>query len=100
MANHQKPQLLKGTLATLNQQGVDELRPNSVDQLVARLLAAHAGIQAVILDPAIGLISYRSGSRPYTFDEHLEMVRAHVRKHTADIKVASAIPCHARRRVR
>lgn len=88
VARHQQPPLLKGTLATLNQQGVEELRPNAVDQLIDRLLTAQATIQATILDPTIGLIPYRSGARPYTPDEHLEMVRAHIRKHTADIYAA------------
>ena len=88
VAHHQKPSPLKGTLATLNQQGVDELRVNSVDTLVGRLLAAHACIQAAILDTTIGLIPYRRGSRPYTPDEHLEIVRAHIQKHTAHIHSA------------
>mgnify|MGYP001157934060 CR=1 FL=1 len=85
VAHQQKPSPLKGTLTTLNQQGVAELRSNSVDTLVGRLLSAHACVQASILDPTIGLIPYRRGSRPYTPDEHLEIVRAHIQKHTGDI---------------
>ncbi|MHB8801064.1 MAG: maleylpyruvate isomerase N-terminal domain-containing protein [Thermoanaerobaculia bacterium] len=88
VAHHQKPSPLKGTLAALNRQGVDELRPNSVDQLVGRLLAAHSCIRAAILDTTIGLIPYRRGSRPYTPDEHLDVVRAHIQKHTAEIHSA------------
>ena len=86
--HHQRLSPPKGTLTTLNQRGVDELRTNSVDHLVGRLLAAHACIRAAILDTTIGLIPYRRGSRPYTPDEHLEIVRAHIQKHTADIHSA------------
>lgn len=88
VVHHQKPSPLKGTLAALNQQGVEVLRVNSVDTLVGRLLAAHAFIEAAILDPTIGLIPYRRGSRPYTADEHLEIVRAHIQRHTAHIHSA------------
>ena len=85
VANHDHPSPLKGSLETLNQQGVDELRPLSVDSLIDRLLAAHAAIECHILDPSIGLIPYRKGSRSYTPEEHLEIVRVHLRKHIADI---------------
>ena len=88
VSRHQKPSPLKGTLAALNQQGVDALRPESLAALIERFLAAHAVIQAEILDPTLGLIPYRRGSRPYTPEEHLEVVWAHIRKHTADISSA------------
>jgi hypothetical protein len=88
VSRHQKPSPLKGTLAALNQLGVDTLRPESLDALVDRLLAANAVIQAEILDATIGLIPYRRGSRPYTPDEHLEVVTAHIQEHTAEISSA------------
>lgn len=88
VALHERPAPLKGTLATLNQQGVDELRARSVEELVGRLRAAHACIRSTILDTTLGLIPYRRGSRPYTPDEHLVVVRAHIQRHTADIQSA------------
>lgn len=88
VACHQQASPLRGSLAALNQQGVEELRPLSIAALIDRLLAAHAVIESDILDPTLGLIPYRKGSRPYTPDEHLEIVRLHVRKHIADIHSA------------
>jgi len=88
VAHRQKPSPLKGRLGDLNQQGVEAFRPLPVAALVERLRAAQASIASEILDPVRGLIPYRRGSRPYAPEEHLEIVRDHLRKHLTQVRSA------------
>jgi len=81
LANGRVPTPLRGRMADLNDQGVAEMRALPVEEVVRRLLAAQATIRAGIAAPCLGLIPYRIGSRPYTPDEHLDLVRDHVVTH-------------------
>jgi hypothetical protein len=57
--------------------------------IVDRLRVAHATIRASVLSPALGLILYRVGSRPYTPNEHLEVVRDHILAHARSLEHVS-----------
>ncbi len=88
LVHDRKPTPLKGRLSDLNQQGVDEMRPCSLEEVVGRLEAAQRIIHVNILDPKLILIPYRKGSRDYTPEAHLEIVTKHVEQHLKSI-------CHA-----
>ncbi|MBI5567530.1 MAG: ClbS/DfsB family four-helix bundle protein [Chloroflexi bacterium] len=88
LANGRKPTPLKGKLADLNQRGVDELRGCTLNEVIARLEAAHGLIQANVLNPAISLIPYRKGSRDYSPEEHLDIVNKHIEQHLKGIQAA------------
>jgi hypothetical protein len=83
---------VKGTLADLNQRGVDELRACTLNEVSARLAAAHRVIQANILNPKLTLIPYRKGSREYSPEEHLDMVNKHIEQHLKGIPAVCAAP--------
>lgn len=88
IASNIKPTPLKGRLTDLNQQSVVEMRPYSTETLLLRLESAHQVIQHNIRHPGLELIPYRQGSRPYTPEEHLEIVDRHLSGHLDDIKKA------------
>ncbi len=77
----QQPRPLRGRLADLNERGVAEARPLPFNRVVAELRASQAVIRSRILQPSLGPIPYRVGSRAYLPDEHLDIVRDHVRGH-------------------
>jgi hypothetical protein len=79
------PTPLRGRLADLNDQSVAEARTLTLDAIVVKLRSAHALIRASILSPALGLIPYRVGSRPYGPEEHLAVVRDHIRAHARSL---------------
>ena len=85
LANDRPPAPLKGKLGDLNQAGVDAMSACSADMAIARFEAAHQVIQDNILNPALRMIPYRKGSRDYTPEEHLEIVRDHIAKHLRDV---------------
>jgi hypothetical protein len=80
-----KPTPLKGRYIELNQGGVDEMRKHSLDVVIARFLAAHEVIRENIQDPRLALIPYKKGSRDYTPEEHLAIVKEHIQSHLKDI---------------
>jgi len=80
-----KPHPLKGRLMDLNQQGVAEMRALSVEEVKARLRAAQDLIHEHILNPQLGMIPYRRGSRDYSPEEHLQVVTDHIEKHVRDL---------------
>ena len=88
LAREVKPTPLKGKLIDLNQQGVDELRPLTLEQVMERLVVAHGIIQENILNPRLSLIPYKKGSRDYSPEEHLEIVIGHIQLHLKDVKAA------------
>ena len=79
------PRPLKGKLRDLNQAGVDEMRPSPLEAVIRRFEASHHIIQEHILNPRIVSIPYRKGSRDYTPEEHLEVVRDHINRHLRDV---------------
>lgn len=86
LAHERKPRPLKGRLGDLNRQGVEAMRGLSLEAVLERLAAAHRVIQAHILDPRLEIIPYRKGSRDYSPEEHLEIVRDHIRAHGREIQ--------------
>ena len=86
LVHDRKPTPLKGKLGDLNQQGVAELRPCSVEEVIGRLVAAQRIIHANILNPKLSLIPYRKGSRDYTPEEHLGIVVDHIGEHVQAIQ--------------
>lgn len=90
MAHRRKPAPLKGRLADLNQSGVETMRKETPATVLARFAAAHDLLQKHILNPALSSIPYRKGSRNYTPEEHLEIVRKHIHMHLNDVEKACA----------
>ena len=86
LVHDRKPTPLKGRLGDLNQQGVAELRPCSLEEVIGRLEAAQRIIHADILNPKLSLIPYRKGSRDYTPEEHLSVVADHIEGHVKAIQ--------------
>ena len=86
LVHDRKPTPLKGKLSDLNQQGVAELRPCSLEDVIGRLEAAQRIIHANILNPRLSLIPYRKGSRDYTPAEHLSVVADHIEGHVKVIQ--------------
>ncbi len=86
LVHDRKPTPLKGKLSDLNQQGVAELRPCSLEDVIGRLEAAQRIIHANILNPKLILIPYRKGSRDYTPEEHLSIVADHIAEHVKAIQ--------------
>lgn len=84
-----KPTPLKGKYSDLNQRCYDEMRQKTVGEIIQRLETAHRIIRENILNPGLGLIPYKKGSRDYTPDEHLEIVNEHIQEHLSDIRKAS-----------
>jgi hypothetical protein len=86
LVNGRKPTPLKGRFIDLNQGGVDAMRPESLETVLGRFLAAHKTIQENILNPALTLIPYKKGSRDYSPEEHLDIVAAHINEHLRDVR--------------
>jgi hypothetical protein len=83
-----KPTPLKGKFIDLNQQGVDEMRLHTLEQVMERLVVAHGIIQDNILNPRLMLIPYKKGSRDYSPEEHLDIVNEHIKEHLRDVNAA------------
>ena len=82
LANGRDPEVLEGTYPVLNQRGVEASRATSVGRIAGRIRRAQATIRRYIVKlPADTAIPYRKGSRDYSPDEHLEMVRGHIIAH-------------------
>ena len=82
LADGREPDVLAGKYIDLNRRGVEESRAMSTDRLAARLAEAQAVIRRCIVElPADVQIPYRKGSRTYTPDEHLAIVRDHIVAH-------------------
>jgi hypothetical protein len=81
-----KPKPLKGRLMDLNQQGVEEMRAYSLDEVTRRLRAAQRLISEHILNPLVVMIPYRRGSRDYSAEEHLQVVSEHIGWHIRDLR--------------
>ncbi|MCC7053190.1 MAG: DinB family protein [Gemmatimonadaceae bacterium] len=83
------PDVLRGSYAELNRRGVEQSSGAAVAAIAARLrqaqgvIAAHIGV----LPPGT-MIPYRKGSRDYAPDEHLQVVRDHLRHHRRRIEAA------------
>jgi hypothetical protein len=88
LVNGRKPSPLKGRFIDLNQGGVDALAHLSLAGVLERFEAAHAIIQANILNPTLTLIPYKKGSREYSPEEHLDIVDAHINEHLRDVRKA------------
>jgi hypothetical protein len=86
-----KPTPLKGKYSDLNQRCHDEMRQKTVEEIIQRLEIAHRVIQENILNPGLGLIPYKKGSRDYTPDEHLDIVNEHIQEHLSDIRKVSKV---------
>jgi len=89
IVNDIKPTPLKGKYRDLNQRCFDDMRTKTVDEITKRLDAAHSVIRENTLNPKLGLIPYKKGSRNYTPDEHLDIVNEHIKEHLSDIRKAS-----------
>ena len=89
LVHDRKPTPLKGKLSDLNQQGVDEMRSCSLEDVIGRVEAAQRIIQRNILNPKLILIPYRKGSRDYTPEEHLSIVSDHINAHLKAIRHAA-----------
>lgn len=85
LAAGRRPTPLAGTYAALAARTTAELGGVGVGALVERLLAAQAVIRVLVRAPGVELIPYRRGSRPYPPDEHLAVVRDHVRAHGREL---------------
>jgi len=83
-----KPTPLKGKYSDLNQHCYEEMRQKTVEEIIQRLETAHRVIQENILNPRLGLIPYKKGSRGYTPDEHLDIVNEHIKEHLSGIRKA------------
>ncbi len=88
LVNGRKPSPLKGRYIDLNQGGVDAIAQLPANDVLARFLTAHAIIRAGIMDPGLTLIPYKTGSRPYSPEEHLEVVHHHIQEHLRDMRKA------------
>ena len=86
LANGKKPKVLKGRLIDLNQGGVDEMRNETLETVVDRLVRSHQVIQDNILNPGLIMIPYRRGSREYSPEEHLSVVDEHINYHLRDVQ--------------
>lgn len=83
-----KPRPLRGTFHALNERCFAEARTKSVEDLLAELETAQAAITGCILQESLGIIPYKVGSRDYSPDEHLTIVRDHITQHIRDIEKA------------
>ena len=85
LAAGRRPTPLSGTYAALAARTRTELGGLGIEALIARLMEAQGVIRGSVGDPTITLIPYRRGSRPYPPEEHLAVVRDHVRAHTREL---------------
>lgn len=82
LASGRDPELLEGTYPALNQRGVEASRAMTVGRIAGRIRRAQATIRRYIVKlPAETAIPYRKGSRRYSPEEHLVMVRGHIIAH-------------------
>ena len=89
MVEGREPVVLEGSYPDLNRMGVERSRNTSVGQIAGRIRRAQGVIRRSILTlPADTQIPYRKGSRDYTPDEHLEIVRDHIIAHLNRIEKA------------
>jgi len=86
IANDIKPTPLKGKYSDLNQRCFEEIKTQTIGDVLNRLRAAHRVIEENILDPKVQIIPYKKGSRDYTPEEHLDIVTKHIQGHLRDIK--------------
>ena len=84
-----KPTPLKGKYRDLNQRCINEMRQKTLEELIQRLETTHRVIRGNILNPKLGLIPYKKGSRDYPPDEHLDIVNEHIKEHLSGIRKAS-----------
>ncbi len=89
LAQGRPPRPLRGRLADLNARSVADARDLTPDEIADRLRTAHAIVSAAVVKPSLGLIPYRVGSRPYPPEEHLTVVRDHIRAHVRSVERAS-----------
>ena len=90
MAEGRQPVVLDGKYPDLNQQGVEKSRLMSVGQIAGRINRAQAIIRRCVVGmPADMMIPYRKGSRDYSPDEHLKIVRDHIVAHLHRIEKAN-----------
>ena len=89
MVEGREPDVLEGSYPDLNRMGVERSRKMGVGQIAGRIRRAQGVIRRSILTlPAGTQIPYRKGSRDYTPDEHLEIVRDHIIAHLNRIEKA------------
>jgi len=82
LVNGREPVVLEGTYPRLNQQGVEASHAMTVGRIAGRIRRAQATIRRCIVKlPPDTAIPYRKGSRDYSPDEHLAMVRGHIIAH-------------------
>jgi hypothetical protein len=86
LAAGRRPTPLAGTYAALADRTRVELGGLGIEELIERLLTAQAAIRAHLRDPRVVRIPYRRGSRAYPPDEHLAVVRDHVRGHAQELQ--------------
>lgn len=89
LANGIRPSPLKGRLRDLNPGGVEEMRKFPLDQVLQRFESAQQIIRENILNPGLTFFPYRKGSRDYSPEEHLEIVKDHIQMHLQDIQKAT-----------
>jgi hypothetical protein len=81
LAQGEPAQPPRGTLKTVNREGVLALRGVEVSQLLRRLRKAQRVIEEHIHDDSIILIPYRKPGTSYTRQQHLDVVRGHIHDH-------------------
>ena len=88
LANGRRLSPLKGRLRDLNAYGVEVMRIIPLEQVIQKFELAQETIRKNILNPNLGLIPYRKGSRDYSPEEHLHIVCGHIQAHLRDIEKA------------
>ncbi len=88
LAGARAPRPLKGTYARLSERASEENRDSTVEELLGRLASAQRTIEQSVFNPAVGLIPYKVGSRPYSATEHLSVVSEHVSGHLKKVEAA------------
>ena len=81
-----RPKPLKGKYQELNQRCMEEIKTQTVEDIIGRLEAAQQVIRNNILNPKLSIIPYKVGSRSYTPEEHLNLVVKHIQGHIRDIQ--------------
>ncbi len=89
LVDGREPDVLEGSYPDLNRMGVERSRTMTVGQITGRIRRAQRVIcRGILTLPADTQIPYRKGSRDYTPDEHLEIVRDHIIAHLNRIEKA------------
>ena len=90
LVNGREPGVLEGTYPDLNNRGVEASRAMTLGRITGRIRRAQATIRRCIVKlPADTAIPYRKGSRDYSPDEHLAMVRGHIIAHLHRVERAA-----------